>query len=47
MQQVDVFPNKSFTIRDSLSMPIDLIRDFSNLLFFLKIVYNITGSDFL
>ncbi len=28
MQQVDVYPNKSFTIRDSLLLPIDLMKDF-------------------
>lgn len=28
MQQVDVYPNKSFTLRESLSYPIDLTRDF-------------------
>ena len=28
MQQVDVFPNKSFTIRESLSMPIELTKGF-------------------
>ena len=28
MQQVDVFPNKSFTVRDCLTIPIDLTKDF-------------------
>lgn len=28
MQQVDVYPNKSFTVRDSLSIPIDLTKNF-------------------
>ena len=28
MQQVDVYPNKSFTVRESLSVPINLTKDF-------------------